>query len=283
MGDAAALLDHARGGDDSLTNLLPNATFGDPTVIGDALTMTKHAVGGDDTLRAGGANGANPVAYGDALEMNGHALGGNDQISVAATFAQATGYGDAKTMSGHAQGGNDSLSGSAPGPFAMYGDAETMSGFAHGGADTLDTGGYGDARTLNDHAQGGDDVLYGGFQNPLYGDGLELLGHAQGGNDTLISGAGADTMYGDAQTVAPGARTGADLFVFSPPNGQDQIMDFEPGKDHIELKGSGFTSFQDLASHIQDTVAGSLISFDASDSILVANVHQLGAGDFVFT
>ena len=81
----------------------------------------------------------------------------------------------------------------------------------------------------------------------------------------------------------PNATTGADLFVFHPLNGHDQIMDFEPGKDRIELDGFGLTGFQDLASHLQTTPDGVLISLDAAN-ILVRHVTvaQLGAGDFVF-
>jgi Ca2+-binding RTX toxin-like protein len=115
----------------------------------------------------------------------------------------------------------------------------------------------------------------------MYGDGAALLDHAKGGNDTLISGKGNDRMWGDAATVAPTAQTGADTFVFSPPNGQDQIMDFQPGQDHIELKGFGFNNFNDVASHIQDTPNGALITFDANDSVLIVGVHHLSASDFL--
>jgi Ca2+-binding RTX toxin-like protein len=123
----------------------------------------------------------------------------------------------------------------------------------------------------------------------MYGDSLELLDHAKGGNDTLISGPGNDQMWGDAATVAP---TGADTFVFSlarinapsPAIGHDQIMDFQPGQDHIELQGfSQVTNFDQVASHTTDTAQGSLITIDANNSILVTNDHNLTSGDFFFT
>ena len=105
-----------------------------------------------------------------------------------------------------------------------------------------------------------------------------------GGNDTLISGPNNDQMWGDAATVAPTATTGADTFVFSSPNAHDTIEDFQPGKDHIDLKGyEDITSFSQLAPHITDTTAGALITFDPNDSILVMNDHNLTSGDFFFT
>jgi hypothetical protein len=59
-------------------------------------------------------------------------------------------------------------------------------------------------------------------------------------------------------------------------------MDFEPGKDRIEV--FGFSGLQDLASHFQATAAGLLISFDANDDLLLSGVGagQLTAGDFLF-
>jgi Ca2+-binding RTX toxin-like protein len=125
----------------------------------------------------------------------------------------------------------------------------------------------------------------GPFPGPamtMYGDGASLLDHATGGNNTLISGAANDIMWGDAATVSPTATTGPNLFVFSPPNGNDSIMDFKPGLDHIELKAYGFTSFNSVADLITNTAQGALITFDANDSILVANDHHLTSGDFIF-
>ncbi|MDB5445750.1 MAG: hypothetical protein JWQ97_1067, partial [Phenylobacterium sp.] len=102
--------------------------------------------------------------------------------------------------------------------------------------------------------------------------------------DRLISGQGADDrMWGDAATVSPHATTGADVFEFAAANGHDVIEDFQPGKDHIELHQTAFHSFADLAGVIQQTAQGVMLQFDANNSILVAGVSQVGAGDFLFT
>jgi hypothetical protein len=318
IGDAFSITDQAHGGDDDLFVVgLPTVTAigdartlsgdgvgGNDTItagadtsfaIGDAKSLSDHARGGDDLVQAlARSHGADTFAYGDGETMSGHAIGGDD------TVAGTTAYGDAGALADYAQGGNDVVSGvfelSHQGDDKLYGDGATLSGHAQGGDDTV-TGGtaYGDARTLTDEAKGGDDLLTGGASggfpppigyNQLYGDGLELLGHAQGGNDTLVAGSYANLMWGDAQTVAATATTGADLFVFQPMDdvsGHHQIMDFQPGKDRIEFEGFGFTGFADLSSHFQDTSDGLLITFAADHDVRVRGVTgaQLTAGDFV--
>jgi hypothetical protein len=273
---------------------------GPQTLVGDALTLAGHAVGGGDTLSAGGM--APTIIIGDAVTIIGRARGGDDDVT-AGTEAMPTAFGDAVTLSGHARGGNDSVSaiGGSFGPMSgtAYGDSETITGHASGGDDVVTVGlagtAYGDAQTLSGHAIGGDDTFIGslgimpGGTAQMYGDGAELLGHSRGGNDTLKSGeATNDQMWGDAAVVARSAITGADTFVFSPHNGQDTIMDFRHNKDHIELKGFGFATFDDVASHVQYTPDGALIAFDSTsygvqDTILVVGVAQLSANDFILS
>jgi hypothetical protein len=60
-------------------------------------------------------------------------------------------------------------------------------------------------------------------------------------------------------------------------------MDFQHGKDHIELISDQFHSFNDLSGDIQYSASGATITFDANDSIFVANDHHLTASDFLFT
>jgi hypothetical protein len=264
VGDARLLTGHAVATNDDLVI----ANRQNATIFGDAFEMTGHARAAGDFISANGEFTA--VAYGDALHMSGQTVGGNDDVMVSGGDT-AVGYGDALTLSNHARGGDDQLVGTSPnGRVALYGDAQTLRG----------------------HAQGGDDLLIGHTANTtwglqgsdLYGDGQVLADHAHGGNDTLISGQGADDrMWGDAATVGPHAGAGADVFEFQAANGHDVIEDFQHGLDHIELHQTAYHSFADLAGVIQQTAQGELLAFDASNSILVAGVHQLGAGDFVFT
>ncbi|HKR86797.1 MAG TPA: hypothetical protein VJS38_01355 [Phenylobacterium sp.] len=292
VGDANALLNHATGGADTFAV----NTTGSLTIVGDAFNLANHALGGNDVIRAFAT--INLEIYGDGFTMTDHARGGADTIAVNGGLLSAIGVGDAETMIGFSVGGNDTMTAAGTRTQVhLYGDAVNMGGYARGGDDVLTANNpgpvlYGDARVLYGHAHGGDDLLTVqgapiGAPFPttttVYGDGEQLLGHSVGGDDTLVGSTNQDIMYGDAAVVGPHARTGADLFVFSPSNGHDQIMDFEPGKDRIELQGFGFAGFQDLASHFQTTADGVLISFDTQDDILVRNVAvaQLHAHDFV--
>ncbi|CAN7616306.1 Ig-like domain-containing protein [Phenylobacterium sp. LjRoot225] len=303
VGDVDGLSGQARGGDDILTLSHNTAPADGPaaTAIGDAIYITDYAAGGDDQVFAFAGFGSDAIAtsVGDAARLSGHATGGDDTVD-ALSMSLSVGIGDANSLTDYARGGDDVVVLSGGGPHGSatrgYGDGETMSGHAVGGDDTVTAHtAYGDAQSLTDYAQGGDDLVagrvdYPNFISSLYGDGAELLGHAQGGDDTLVGTDHApDVMWGDAATVAATATTGADLFVFHLNDREDKIMDFEPGKDRIELVGLGVTGFADLSTHFQTTPDGVLIGFDPTDgaanSILVrgVTVAQLTAGDFVFS
>jgi Ca2+-binding RTX toxin-like protein len=292
IGDAFNLGNRAQGGDDVITAA---AQLGAAEAYGDGLTMTGHARGGADAIEV---SGRSTLAYGDARTLAGHAEGGADSILVAAGGLGSESYGDAALMTDHAAGGNDHLQANTGAQFTrLVGDAGTMDGFARGGDDTLTTTEapravvpyladlYGDALFLRENARGGDDLLQGttAFDSTLYGDGLELQDHAVGGDDTLTGGAGSDVMWGDAAVVGPQARTGTDLFVVTV-GGHDQIMDFEPAKDRIELAGFGVDSFDAVLGRLQTTADGVLVSIDAADDLLIRGVtaSQLGPGDFLF-
>jgi Ca2+-binding RTX toxin-like protein len=127
------------------------------------------------------------------------------------------------------------------------------------------------------YARGGDDVVDGG------GGDDEL--HGEGGDDTLVGGDGNDTFAGGA---------GEDRFVVlgsGEPFGLDEILDFQPGADAIELRGfAGLDDFGDLAGAIaevgNDTVidlSGAFGAAPGTAAITVADVLGLAAGDFVFS
>ncbi|MGY8706275.1 M10 family metallopeptidase C-terminal domain-containing protein [Bradyrhizobium sp. 18BD] len=93
----------------------------------------------------------------------------------------------------------------------------------------------GDTRSYIDNATGGsgnDTITGNAIANVLNGGAGNDTLSGGGGNDTLIGGPGVDILTGGA---------GADTFVFaagnsSPAVGQhDQITDFTPGVDHIDL------------------------------------------------
>lgn len=200
-------------------------------------------------------------------------------------------------MTGRARGGDDHLRGGDDliNRNFMYGDGEDLGDDVRAGDDTLVGGDRnasnslnGDAITLRGHARAGDDLLIGGvgtgdllYYNSMVGDAQVLTDHADAGNDTLVSAAGTnDRMYGDAPEVGPNATTGRDVFVFGPGNGRDLIGDFEPGKDHIELRNFDFDSIDAVLALVEPTAEGSVISFDAANSITILGAVP-GAHDFV--
>jgi hypothetical protein len=263
VGDALAMSGHAQASSNTLTLTV----LGNGEIVGDAVSMGGQTSGGHNTLTLN--NGLLPsLVVGDAETMSGHASGGFNVITGLGTRGAITLAGDALTMSGQAQGGHNQLTGNEA--QVMYGDAQTISGFAQGGHNTLV-----DTTTIGEVISG---------QTTMYGDGQSLLGHASGGFNTLVSGFADDIMWGSAATVSPNATVGPDTFVFSPPNGHDQIMDFRPGVDLIELNGFGFTSFDQLKADFQTTPDGVLIGFDALNSILLhgVTVAQLSPSDFLF-
>jgi serralysin len=76
-GDARAITDFARGGDDILHGILVNEN----NLFGDADTMSAQAEGGDDILLVADNTTGAPVhnfLFGDAHNMDGQAEGGND-------------------------------------------------------------------------------------------------------------------------------------------------------------------------------------------------------------
>jgi len=290
FGDALVLADHARGGDDHLTSMDSTRLYGD------AETITDFAQGGNDSVIVGSQGFE---AYGDAVIMSGHGRGGDDYVEIAGAFSYYSGFafGDAKIMTDHARGGNDQVFGrGGPGTAVLYGDSDRMEGHAHGGDDTLSAApgvlvAYrGDAQNMAEYSVGGDDLLIapvneGGGVAELVGDAYEMLDSSQGGHDRLVSAArSSEDMWGDAVYRWNDAVGGQDTFVFSVANGHDRILDFEPEKDRIELDGFGFSGFEDLAAHFQTTAGGVLISFSASDDILVrgVSVNSLTAEDFLF-
>lgn len=235
---------------------------GSVTVVGDASVLSGFALGGDDSLTAMGFSAR---AFGDAFSLKGMARGGDDVVSVN-SFGSSIAYGDAETIAGNAVGGDDEVSAGSSGNATAYGDAALITGSGAGGDDTV-TGGT---------------ALSGNVL--LFGDAERLEGRSVGGDDVLIAPFTSSTMWGDAAFVGPGATTGADSFVISFGNAFGHtIMDFEPGKDVVELNGYGLSGFEDLASHFVTTPSGVEIDFGPTDSIFLADitVSQLTQADFL--
>lgn len=130
----------------------------------------------------------------------------------------------------------------------------------------------------------GDDVAIGGI-------GSDWISGAAG-NDTLIGERGADRIYGGKGLDLIDGGEGddwlfggkdADTFVFRLGSDSDVIMDFDDGKDKIDLSGyDAVDSFEDL--HIVDGRLGITIELDGGDRLTLHHVRkaELDASDFIF-
>lgn len=177
--------------------------------------------------------------------------------------------------------GSDTIIGTAQGDL-IYGD--NIVGDVTGGADTL-SGGYGDDSIYGGYGADtilgnqGDDVLYGNQDNDWMhgGQGDDILYGGQG-NDTLNGGLGDDTLFGNLgnDIFAVGAKFGHDLIGdFGVVPGNSDIVSFVPGT---------FNSYADVAAHMVQSGANVVLTLDADDGLVFANmtIAALTPDHFVF-
>lgn len=154
--------------------------------------------------------------------------------------------------------------------------------FLYGGrGDDMLFGGNGDdllrGNLNNDELHGGAgvDLLYGGGGNDrLFGgdDRDYLLG--ENGNDILDGGRGNDNLRGGA---------GADVFVFRNADyGYDRVMDYEMGKDRIDLTDFAFASLDQVRSLASDTAYGLKINFGGGNVLMIENIFLAQFDDITF-
>ena len=127
----------------------------------------------------------------------------------------------------------------------------------------LDLGSITAPQIANDQGQ----KLQGGAGSDLLmgGDGADQL-YGGAGADILFDGGGADQLYGG---------TGADVFVFQPDGLRDELRDFEPGIDRLDLTALGRIYSRDAIEFIAMTggillrVAGEDIALYAADGKVI--------------
>ncbi len=113
----------------------------------------------------------------------------------------------------------------------------------------------------------GDDTLIGSGGADRLTGGL--------GNDVLVGGGGNDTLVGNE---------GSDTFVFKAgTTGRVLITDFAAGVDHIDMRGTGIASFDDVLSHAVASGTSTVVTVDAL-VVTLQNTQPslLTAADFVF-
>lgn len=108
----------------------------------------------------------------------------------------------------------------------------------------------------------------------------KLVGGA--GNDTLIGGAGNDRLNGGSGTDILTGGTGNDLFQFEAAWGADKVLDFEHGRDHLDLRAVYDINGLDNLS-ITQSGADTQIAFAGQTITLVAiDATTISADDVMF-
>ena len=206
-------------GDDEI-----DGTAGDDLIVARAGDDVVNGDSGDDTIHAGAGNDVVDGGSGDDTIYGGR---GDDEI-----------YG----------GAGDDVIVAGPGDDVVDGGTgdDVISGGA--GNDVL-AGGAGDD-VINGGA--GDDVISGGSGDDVIrgGSGNDVI-EAGAGDDEVWGGAGDDVIDGGAGNDVLRGGSGHDVFRFAAGAGSDRILDFDKGRDRIDL--TAFHDYQ-LSQVGDDTV-----------------------------
>jgi Ca2+-binding RTX toxin-like protein len=238
---------------------------------------------GDDTLRGGWGADTLEGELGDDLVLGG---GGNDHLSGGAGHDDVQGHKGDDILWGGA--GDDRLKGNAGVDF-LYGGA---------GNDDL-RGGTGDDRLWGEAGanlligQAGADSLFGGAANDTLKGGADadwawgydgdddLRGGR--GRDHLFGGNGNDSLSGDIGGDWLTGGGGADSFIFGRTHGRDEITDFTPGEDVIDLRAMGVAG-DDFSDLVVSQQAGGVLVVTGNGEILLQGLEleAVTADDFLF-
>lgn len=265
-----------RGGDDHLYG-----AGGRDRLEGDA--GDDRLYGQDDRDRLYGGSGRDRLNGGDGADRL-HGEGGGDRLAGGAGGDRMWGGSGDDTLKGGAQkdrldggSGDDVLNGGASHD-RLSGGAGHDRLIGSGGSDLL-RGGSG-----NDRLEGGSghDELRGddGRDRLEGGSGHDEL-HGRDGDDRLSGGKGDDRIIGGDGDDTMGGGGGDDVFVFSSRSGRDEVANFKPGHDLIEING-GANDYDDLAITSR---RGDLVVRYADSTIVLEDLDKrdVGADDFLFT
>lgn len=99
--------------------------------------------------------------------------------------------------------------------------------------------------------------------------------------NTLTGGAGDDIIRGGRGNDVLAGGAGEDTFIFARGDGADRITDFSPGPDRLLFQGIAADQLEAAAATVGG-VAGLSLTYGAGDSVFLAGVTTLAAGDVVF-
>ncbi|KAA0686356.1 1,3-1,4-beta-glycanase [Neorhizobium sp. P12A] len=139
--------------------------------------------------------------------------------------------------------------------YYLYSDINHASEAANGGVDTINTW--------------MDYTLPANFENLVVtGDNRHAFGNAE--DNIITGGTGSQTIDGGAGNDVLTGGGGADTFIFTKGNGSDLITDFG-ADDTVRLNQYGFSSFDQLASHLTQQGANLHLDLGGGESLVFAN------------
>ncbi|WYJ44469.1 cadherin-like domain-containing protein (plasmid) [Bradyrhizobium sp. 2S1] len=273
------------GGTDTFVDVhsVTGSAFSD-VLTGTSVDDTFWGGNGNDSIYGGAGNNLLEGGTGDDLMIGGS---GNDLMYAGDGFNYLYG-----------EGGNDVLIGGKDYTVLEGGDGNDYAYLYNAGGTVYGGNGndvlvgnlnndilIGDAGDDVLYGYGGNDYGYGGDGNDVFygGDGVDvLIGGA--GNDYFDGGTGVNYYFGGGG-AGPGTGQGNDTFVLSRTVGTqsiDVVQDWTEGLDHVNLIGSGFTSFADLLSHSYQNGAYFIVQPDANNAIWLngATASTVTASDF---
>jgi Ca2+-binding RTX toxin-like protein len=147
-----------------------------------------------------------------------------------------------------------------------------------------------------DYAEGGagDDTILGGNGNDeLYGQkGNDSIDGGEGddwvggddGNDTLLGGIGEDTLIGGLGSDNLSGGTGIDIFGVSKASGLDNILDFTPGEDQLQVSASDFGGLTIIGSSLAASqfLSGASIDVNSASSAAQRFLYNTTTGALYF-
>lgn len=277
----------------SLDNYLAGAG-GDDFLDGGAGSDTLASGGGNDTLVGGSGADVMIGGKGDDLyvvdsvgdivneaadsgtdtivtTLNAYSLGDTLENLVFAGDGDFVGEGNSSNNSISGGGGNDELFGDWEAAVAngrQVLSQAALSELLDGEAEIIVLKGDGQ---ISDGLDGAGGVVVGSRQN-------DTIVGVLGGNDSISGGFGNDTIDGGAGNDVLSGGWGNDVFVFRPGFGTDIITDFgNRGGDFdvIRLSSFGFTSFEEVESHISQVGSDTVLELSETETIVLAGVDKM--------
>ena len=105
------------------------------------------------------------------------------------------------------------------------------------------------------------------------------------GNDTIRGNGGADIIDGGKGNDHLRGGANLDQFIFAKHGGDDTIVDFQSGVDHVDLSGLGaIVDFDDMMAHHINISGKNLVIHAGTDTLTLLNTTkpELHSADFLF-